>query len=244
MVGIGTGQIDDKIRLSKVESGGEAVVEMGQVGFVAAAVGQLDVEIAAFLGEGKVARAVDGESENAVVVGQDAGRAVALMHVAIDDQDSPGAPLGLHGAGGHGGVVEDTESFAAVAEGMVRAAGQVGGYRAVGQRGAAGANCGASGPPRAFDHAGAPRKADGFLGLFGQLTATDLADVFGIVGAGQFVVAGGVRQMEIADGKVAAGEQRFAQPGVLFHREAMTGRQRKDEDIGVEKLHGRCLRGV
>ena len=44
------------------------------------------------------------------------------MDIAIDDQDAFGAPLGLHGAGSDGGVVEDAETFAPVASTLPRPA--------------------------------------------------------------------------------------------------------------------------
>jgi hypothetical protein len=164
------------------------------------------------------------------------------MDVAIDDQDAPGAALGLHGAGGDGGVVEDTETLAALAERMVGAAGEVCRCLALQQRATAGADRCPGRAARALDHAGAPRETDGFLGLFRQLTATYLADIGRIMGARQFLVAGGRRHVEIALGKVAAGEQGGAQARILFHREAVAWRQGKHEDIGVEKLHDRCRR--
>ena len=88
VVGVGAGQIDDEIGAGEVEGGVEAVVELQQVGIVVAAVWQFDVEIAGFLLEGKITGAVDGEGENTVVAAQDAGGAVALMDIAIDDQDA------------------------------------------------------------------------------------------------------------------------------------------------------------
>ena len=123
------------------------------------------------------------------------------------------------------------------------AAGQIGGD-AFGQRGAAGGNGRPGRAAGAFDHAGTPRKADGFLGLFGQSTAGHGLDVVGVVGAAQFKVAGGVRQVEIVGRKLAAGQQGLAQPGIFLHRKTMPGRQGQHEDIGVEQPHGRCLREV
>lgn len=161
----------------------------------------------ASLGERKVAGAVDRESEDAVVAGKNAGGPVALMDVAIDDQHPLGATFGLHGASGDGGIVEDAESLAAIAEGMVGAAGQVGRHGAAAQGRTTGRDRCAGGAPRAFDHARAPWKADGLLGLFRQLTATNLPDVFGIVGARQLLVAGGMRQVKVALGELTGGEQ-------------------------------------
>jgi len=163
------------------------------------------------------------------------------MYVAIDDQHALGKTFGLHGSGSDSGVIEDTEPFATITKRMVRAAGQIGGH-AIAQ----GSPTGADGRPglaaRSFDHAGTPRKTNGFLGLFWQLTVTNLTNVFAIVGAGQFFIAGRVRQVKISVIEITAGQQALTQPDVFFHRETMTSRQGQNENIGVKKLHGRCFR--
>jgi len=48
-----------------------------------------------------------------------------------------------------------------------------------------------------------------------------------IVRQGQFVIAGGVRQVEIRFAEVAAGEQGRPQPGIFFHRKTMPARARR-----------------
>ena len=58
-----------------------------------------------------------------------------------------------------------------------------------------------------------------------------------IVGAREFFVACRVGQVKICFAEITAGEQGGAQPGILFHGKTVPGRQRKNEDIGVEKLH-------
>lgn len=236
-VGVGAGQVDDEVGAGAVEGGAETPVEAGEVGAIAAAVGKLDVEVAFRLGKREVAGAVDGEGVDAVVAGQDGGGAVALMHVAIDHQHPADAALGLQGAGGDGGVVEDAEAFPPVPVGMVGAARQVGGD-AIGQGGPAGAQGGAGGAAGAFDHGGAPGKTDGFLFPLAQTPGGDAPDVVRVVGTGQGGVVGRFGKVEIGGGKFAAFRQDGPQPGIFFHGKAVAGGQGQDEDVGVEELHG------
>jgi hypothetical protein len=45
---------------------------------------------------------MDREGEDRRVVGEDRGGAVPLVHVAVEDDDPAGTPLGLHGPSGDG----------------------------------------------------------------------------------------------------------------------------------------------
>ena len=105
-IGVGAGQVDHQIGPSKIEGDIQAMVQMQQVGFVSAAVRQFNIKVARFLVERVIAGAMDGEGKDAVVATQDAGGTVALMNVAVDDEDAFGPAFGLHGAGGDGGVVK------------------------------------------------------------------------------------------------------------------------------------------
>jgi hypothetical protein len=102
-------------------------------------------------------------------------------------------------------------------------------------RRSAGATIGAC---RAALTTGVAGEADGFLFLITELTVADASNVVTVVRQRQFVVAGGLRQLEIGLGKITAGKQRLAQPGILFHRETMPGRQWQNEGVGVEESHG------
>jgi len=59
----------------------EGLGQRGQVGEVIGAVGQVDVEVAALLGEREVAGGVDREGEHAGVASEDRRGAVALVDV-------------------------------------------------------------------------------------------------------------------------------------------------------------------
>ena len=73
--------------------------------------------------------------------------------------------------------------------------------------------------------------------LFRQLTVTDLLDVVRVMGACQFFIIGGVREMKISYRELATGQQAFTQPRIFLHRETMAGGEGENEDIGVEKFH-------
>src|SRR5439155_6906548 len=79
--------------------------------------------------------------------------------VAIDDGDAREPGLCLHRAGGDGGVVEDAESLAAIAERVVGAAGEVR-RPAASQSLTGGGERRAARLLRALHHALRPRKAD------------------------------------------------------------------------------------
>ena len=74
---------------------------------------------------GIVPRAVHAERVDARVAGEDGVRAVALVHVEIDDRRARDAPFALQRADRDGDVVEDAESLAVVRERVVRAAGEI-----------------------------------------------------------------------------------------------------------------------
>jgi hypothetical protein len=126
LVRIGTRQIDDEFRAGDIKGGIDAFLKPQEVGVIGTAIGQFNIEIALFLLERKIARAVDREGENAFVAGKNSGRAIALMDVTINDQYSLSTAFRLHGAGGHGGIIENAESFATITKSVVRAASEIG----------------------------------------------------------------------------------------------------------------------
>jgi hypothetical protein len=122
-VRVGAGQVEGQPgrgRLLARPGLRQRVVERGQVGLVGAAIGQLHVQVARFLAEGEVLRAVQREREHGRVVAEDRRRAVALVHVQVDDEHPQqravlAVPLGLHQPRGHRHVVEDAVARALVA---------------------------------------------------------------------------------------------------------------------------------
>ena len=126
LVRIGAGQIDDEFRVGDVEGGIQAFFKSQEIGVIRAAIGQFNIEIALLLLKRKIARAVDRESKNAFVTGQNAGGAIALMDITINDQYPVCPAFSLHGACGNGGIIEYTKAFATITKGVVRAAGEIG----------------------------------------------------------------------------------------------------------------------
>ncbi len=84
-IGVGAGEVDDQIGLAARQRFFQPGVECGEIGIIAGAIRQFDIEVAAFFLEGKIAGAVDREGEDAVVAVEDGSGAVALMDVAVDD---------------------------------------------------------------------------------------------------------------------------------------------------------------
>jgi hypothetical protein len=100
------------------------LLQRAQVFGVLRAVGQREVEVARFLPEGEVVLGVDGEGEDRVIAAEDGGRAVALVDVAIDDEDALGKPLRLQRARRDRAVVEQAVALAVFGKGMVGASGR------------------------------------------------------------------------------------------------------------------------
>ena len=141
MIRVSPGQVNDEIGACQIESGIQTFGEANEICLIATTIGEFNIEVTPFLVKREVAGAVDGESEDAVITRQNARRAIALMHIAIDDQHALGAVLRLHGAGGDGGIVEDAKTFTAIAKGVVGATRQVG-RDAIGKSGTAGTDGG------------------------------------------------------------------------------------------------------
>jgi len=110
---------------AEIEHGGQVVGEGPQVGVVAGAVGQVDVQVRGDPVVGEVFCPLHGEHENVRMARQDGGVAVALMNVQIDDGDAPGPAFGEDLQRRDGEIVEDTVTGAEIAVGVVGAAGKL-----------------------------------------------------------------------------------------------------------------------
>lgn len=126
LVRIGTSQIDDEFWAGDIEGGIEAFLKPQKVGVIGTAIGQFNIEIALFLFERKIARAVDRESENALVTGKNTGRAIALMDITINNQYPACPAFRLHGTSGNRGIIENAEAFTTISKGVVRTASEIG----------------------------------------------------------------------------------------------------------------------
>ena len=208
---------------------------------IAGAVGQLDVEVAGLLAERVVPGAVQREREDAGIVAEDGGGAVALVHVAVHHRDPPAPALVLHDAGGDGHVVEHAVALAAIGEGMMGAPGEVDG-RALDQRRPGRGDGGAGRAPRPLDHRRRPREADAADHLRGQRAGGDSGDVVGSVDQGQCLPGRSRRLDEVAGRDDALGDHPLAQSRVLGHREPVAVGQRQHEVVGVVGAHRRRQR--
>ena len=65
------------------------------------------------------------QGEHGGVVLKDAGGAIALMNIEIDDEHAWGKALGLHEPGRHGRIIKAAESTPPIIGRMVGAAGQI-----------------------------------------------------------------------------------------------------------------------
>ena len=164
------------------------------------------------------------------------------MHVAVDDRCARDGALAQQDRGRDRDVVEHAVAFAAIAERVMRPAGEVGGNLYIGSRSdhlAGRRERRSNRAPRSLDHHLRPRKADPPLRFRRQRAARDRVDVR--------------RHREPAAGRPTrsrrghAGRPRRARPAstsrsrssrYFAHRKPMLVRQRQDERVRVERFHG------
>ena len=236
-------------------------VQRLQVGVVAAAVRQFDIQVAGFLAKRKVLGTVQRQREDAGIVGKNTGGAVALVHIQINHRDLQRLtrharpcfleprPFGLHQPGSHRRIVEHTKTAAPVGVGMVRAACQVGG-QARGlqslpsvcalpgrktQGHARSSHRGAHRAPGAFCHGQAPGETDVALCRWRQCAATHGADIRRRMHQRQFAVSGGWRLHQLNSGPFDS--QPIAQARVFGHGEAVPLGQGQHKVVSVKSVH-------
>ena len=73
---------------------------------------------------------MDREGEHTLVALKERGRAVAVVHVAVDDRRALDAAVALQHAYRQGDVIEETETLAVIVERVVKAAADVAGNAA------------------------------------------------------------------------------------------------------------------
>ena len=204
-----------------------------EVGAVAEAVGQGTVEVRAGLARGVVALGVEREGEDVGAAGEDARGAVALVHVAVDDEDAGDDALVEERLGGDGHVVEDAVAGAALGAGVVRAAGHVAGDPVL-EREAGGEERAGRREEGAAGDGGGVGQADGARLGGGEGLVRHPLDVRERVDGGDAGDAGGGGGEEAARGRQQpARDERLAQVAVLRHREGVAGAERRHV-VGVE----------
>jgi hypothetical protein len=196
LVRIGAGEIEDQIG----RCGQHAIqgrLQLPEIPRIVDAVGQRHIEVAALLVERIVAGPVHRTGEHTWVVGEDRRRPVALMHVEVDHRHLAD-PSGLEQRHRrHRDVVEHAIPFTAIAESVMRAAGQVG-RDAIPERGACRRECPTDRPARPFNHLRRPRETDAPLLLGGQPAVAHARHVVGGVDAFEVAPGDGVWFDEVA----------------------------------------------
>ena len=226
LVDVGAGNPDDEVGGEMVEGWREGFGEGGEVFVAGDVAGESDVATAGFFRAGVVALAVDRVGEDAVVVAEDGVGAIALVGVGVGDEDATGGIFCLQIADGDGDVIEHAVAEAAVGEGVVGAAGEVGRH-AMGEGVMAGSHGGGGFEGRAVEEAGLP----------GESEFVDLGAVEGAVGQLAEILAG-VDAEELAgwgggDGgdfdRSALGDEEVVGLREFFHGEGMARREGEEE---------------
>ena len=195
-MGISTRQIQHQPGCKVLVQQIQRLLQRLQVFIVRTAIGQFHIQVARLLAKRKVARPVQRQREHAGIAAKDMRRAVALVHVQVDDRYAQRLrrasaartlPFGLHEACGHRNVVEHAKSAAFVGIGVVRAAGQIA-RQPFSQGHAARRNGGAHRACPALGHRLGPRKTDLSLCRCRQGAGSDRLDVAWRVGQGQFSI--------------------------------------------------------
>jgi len=218
------------------EDAAEMPPEPFEVLVVTHAVREADVERRAHLARRIVALTVHRERKDVGVALEDRRRAVALVHVEVDDERAARPALPLQDADRHGHVVEHTESLAVIRERVMRAAREVGRDPVV--DGCPGGveralHC----QPGATPQRGGPRHADpanlgGRQGPGRQVPEIRLA-----VDPPQVLERGLRRRAQVVAPHGAGPQQAFGQQWVLGHRERVHGRQRHEIVVVVGTVH-------
>ena len=124
---IDAGIVEDNVPGPALAEARQNILQPIEIGGIAGAVGQRDVEVGRDLADGIVAIAMHREGEDARIAGEYVGGAVALVHVEVDDQHHADGALGQKCERRDGNVVEGAEASVLRAPGMVAAAGGVAG---------------------------------------------------------------------------------------------------------------------
>ena len=168
--------------------------------------------------------------------------AVALMHVAIEDQYAADPTAFQQIVADHGQVVKNAEAGGMVIVRMVRAARQMAGHavlqRLFGrqQRATHRTHC-------ALRQGLAPRQAEAALVFAGQVPAHVALDVRRIMGQSQNIAWADVRAQQLGVSGQAAFDQVVAQQTEFIHRKAMLSREIRAVIIVVDEWQGHFASG-
>ena len=108
--GIGPRQVDQEVWQVPAIGHCQGILQRLQVISINRAVGKRTVQVGEGLFERVICGPVNLHGEHGGVVLKDAGGAIALMNIEIDDEHAWGKALGLHEPGRHGRIIKAAES--------------------------------------------------------------------------------------------------------------------------------------
>lgn len=214
-VGVDPGIVEDQVRQA-----GECLVhqylQIRQIGRIARTLGQAHVKIRRRLGPRPVILAMKRGGKDARLVGEDQGRPVAMVHIAINYRDTADRAFLQQAFRGDGDIVEDAEACTAIRPGMMAAAGEIDRCTMF-QREACSKAGTADRCTRPQGDGGRDLEADGARGFRVQRLAEDGADIARRVGQ----LEPAFRRMDRREESVAVCPQHFGDQRVFPHWEAM-----------------------
>src|SRR4051794_2020110 len=236
---VGAGEEEHEIGMGDRDGAVERVLERLQVLRVSRAGAQVDVEVGGRAVERVVRPAVQGQREAARVAREQLGRAVALVDVAIDDEDSAEPGLCAQGGDRDGDVVEKAVAATLCPRGVMRSAAEVHPEAAL-ERVAGGVDRAERRAPAALDELRGPRQAERALLARRELAALDAVEVRRVVDGAEQRPRRGIRAAHLAE---ALALDRLAQQAVLRQREAVPLRQGEAMAIVRPEPHPRSMDG-
>ncbi len=121
-VGIGPGEVIDDIGLKPRTDGFEGSVEMFKIHFIIGTIGEANIKVTGGFYGGVIVFLMDGKREDIGVILEDKCATLSMMDVEVNEEGSPKGFFELAFTDGDGDVVEHTESFPVIGEGMMESA--------------------------------------------------------------------------------------------------------------------------
>ena len=239
---IDAGLEEEDVGPRPVENPGQMTLQRFDIFGIATAIGQRHVQRRALLLEGEVLRPVHREREDALVAGEDRGRAISLVHVEVHHQHALDQSFALQRACGDGDVVEDAKAASAVGGGVVRASGEIAGD-SLPERDEGGGHGAEDARPRSRDQRFAPGEPEPALLRGRKCSGEDRVQVLGGVGEEQRCPVDQSRFLQLVRRQHALGNQTFPQQPVLRHREAVPRWKWQLVRVAEEGAHCRSLTG-
>jgi hypothetical protein len=237
---VGAGDPDDEVWGEFVKGVSEGFEKLLEVHFAFDVADGFDIEGAVDLFRGVVFPDVDGVGENAWVIAEEGGAAVALVGVGIDDHDFDVGLFVLEVADGDGDVVEDAVALAVFAEGVVCAASEAD-ADAFGEGGVAGEAGGFDFGGGAGEKVAGGGEAEDELFFAVEGGGLDFLDVGAVVDAEDVVEIGGLDLDDFLRAEDFFREEHVLGDAEFIHRERVSCGELELEGLGVEAAHFETL---